>query len=108
MDVNTIIKNANETLKTLGLSPSQITEAIAASYGITGIGTVNNEVDAFRHAYSSAVATYLMGEGVAKAVGDYNEDRLGSGNPPNCSRSKISDMDFKEVFISGNEKGCKR
>jgi len=76
MDTNTIVKNANEVLSKLGLSPSQINEAIAAGYGITGVGTVNNEVDAFRHAYSSAVATYLMGEGIAKAVGDWNEDSI--------------------------------
>ena len=76
MDINTIVNNANNVLRDLGLSPSQITKEIAASYGITGIGTVDNEVDAFRHAYASAVATYLMGEGIAKGVGDYNEDRI--------------------------------
>jgi len=76
MDINGIIKSVNEILKKLGLGPSQITKERAEAYGITGSGTVDNEVDAFRHAYASAVATYLMGEGIAKVVGDYNEARL--------------------------------
>lgn len=41
----------------------------ANQYGVTGQGTANNAVDAFRHAYASAVAARDYGSGVAEAAG---------------------------------------
>ena len=41
----------------------------AEKYGITGRGTVNNAVDAFRHAYASAVFARDYGAGIAESAG---------------------------------------